>query len=222
MRRRANPYELTTESWLDSLLERLREETVTVDQCAFNDNKQALEFQGHLLHESAVWLVKGHLVRRSFDGVIVLSGLTIDAVRPQDAALTTRLLKTLPLRLLRQRVMEKLRDEIELNAWAEALGVGLSPPDESANLERAAGALGSLAPPRGRAGTSVEFYDELALEAVSLAVDGRPVLRGLVESRDRPERTVKGWIRTARDLERLDPRPRVWLLGPEHPARKES
>lgn len=205
--------EQQTQAWLDRQQRRLEVETVVVHSCRA-DEDDGLTFDGLLWHVGVLWHLSGRLVRRKVDARLALSGLSVRALRPVDEPLTTRILKSLPIELIRKRVAAIARDEYELDLWSDALlGTTLA---DAKTVHTAEGSL--YVPPLGRAGTPDRFFIELAGEAVRIAAAGGNVRGVLAERRQRSERRVQEWLSEARARGYLDPTPRVWRLGPEHPA----
>ena len=193
------------------------EDGIEIDDVGMSDRAHgAVDFRGHMLIGITLCLVVGRLVRREADGVIVLSGLGLYALRPADTALTGRVLQQIPRERLLRHVQRKLHEGVELDAFAEALGIPELPTfvGERERREHGAHVLAPAAPPRGRRGTPLVFYDNLALEAVSIATSGRPVQAELAARRGRPLQTIKRWIKGARENGALDPGRAVWKLGP--------
>jgi hypothetical protein len=198
-----------TRAWLDRQQGRLEEETVVIDYCE-PEEEGALAFGGLLWHHGAIWHLSGRLVRRRVDARLVIPAISVRAVRPDDEALTTRILKALPLELVRQRVISLAREKQELDLWSDALlGTALTDGEVLDAVTQV--------PPLGRSGTPDSFFAELATDAVRIAIDGGNVRRVLAERRQRSERRVQEWLTESRVRGYLDPAARVWRLGPAHP-----
>ncbi len=174
------------------------------------------------VHASGVLWLTYATVRGREDGSAVVSALSIEAVQPEDAAVTVRMLVRFPVELLARLALERAHEEAQLDGWSEAYGLPAVPPLEAvARIEREAERLGvRWTPPRGKRPTPKVFYDAVALDAAEEHRLGRPVIDGLVARRGRGQSTIKRWIKGARGVGSLEQH--GWKLGPTHPARAES
>ena len=175
-----------------------------------------------------LWGVYATVRARGTDGKVIVAALSIEPVWPaenlRNATVTARLLQGFPVELLARETLKSAAEEETAKQWAVAYAVPITlSRDEKNRIVDQAEKLGvRWSPPRGNRGTPRAFYDALAIEAIEIAGEGLAVAPELAKRHHKDKSTAKRWIRDAKRLGALDPRPATWRLGPDHPARKEN
>jgi hypothetical protein len=180
------------------------------------------EFAARVKVAGRFWRVNGSLADSPYGRVIVRE-LTIKPWPGSTAEPNPSLLGRLPIPTIRDKALEILRGGPERTAFLDdhaARSGGRikvrSTDAERAEIEQAASRAGPKQPRRGRGGAGMDFYRQLAADAIRVAKSGLPIYKTLARERQMNEPSVKAAIRTARTekIGTLDPRPNTWAFGP--------
>lgn len=198
---------------------------VTADSPGRKDPKYVVaRLWGRIFVDGGHWEVSGCLTRVS--GRVGVGALTIAPWESGRAALTTDVLRRLPIGAIRDAALRELADRarhVDLLEGFEARSRGrirLALSQGERESVRQAGLVANpLRPTRGRHGASIAFHEEVATDAVRAHEAGLPVYKTLARDRAAPESTVRKWIKWARLAGVLSAEPNTWVLGPGHSSR---
>ncbi|MCS7007393.1 MAG: hypothetical protein RMM28_09350 [Thermoleophilia bacterium] len=157
----------------------------------------------------AGWFLSGYLVRRP-SGDVAIRDLAIEPEQETQIGITTDVLRAISPSQIVAKVRAYLDALPDLLALEGAEDAALA--DESREVAR------STSTRRGRPSFSDPFFEQLARECLKdYAKNGPGVIPRIARRHNRPEETVRQWIRRATREGWLQPRQPgepVWLPGP--------